>query len=160
MRRGETEIDPELIDLLRRALDSLGDPLEETQPPQQRTSAPGARTVPYIDDDAGNLLLIERLLSRHPRFRLLQAPDGTTGLELARRELPDVILLDLILPDTSGADVLVTLASDPATNEIPVIVVSSEAYPATIDQILACGVRRYLTKPLDLDKLIAALDGV
>ncbi len=121
----------------------------------------GARTpsqkVLYIEDNGSNLRLIERLLQRRSGVRLLTATNGRDGLEITRRERPDLVLLDSHLPDLPGHEVLAALQADPATQEIPVVVVSADALPASIERMLAAGARDYLTKPLDVHRLVETM---
>ena len=91
-------------------------------------------------------------------WKLLSAMQGSIGLELARQHRPDLLLLDLHLPDMSGADVLRSLLDDPRTRNIPAVVVSADATPGQIPKLLAAGAKAYLTKPLDLRRLLAVID--
>ncbi len=120
------------------------------------TSAPPfapreARTLLYIEDNASNRSLVVHLLEDRPGTRLLTAGHGEEGIELARTHLPDLILLDLHLPDLDGWEVLARLRRDPATRRIPVLAVSADANRETIDRLLVAGARAYLTKPLNID---------
>ncbi len=125
------------------------------------TLVPGtSMVVLYIEDTASNLQLVQSLLQRRPEIRLLTSTQGTTGIELARRHAPDAVLLDLHLPDIGGEEVLRVLKEDPATAAIPVIVVSADAAPAKIEELRALGAADYLTKPLDVRRLLEALDGI
>jgi PAS domain S-box-containing protein len=121
-------------------------------------SSKGALTVLYIEDNLSNLRLIERIFSRHPSIKLLSASEGRACLELARAHRPDVILLDLNLPDMSGYDVLIRLQRDPLCVTIPVIVISADATRAQIKKLTTAGVSDYLTKPLDIKKFMEVLD--
>jgi len=114
--------------------------------------------VLHIEDNASNLKLVERILSRRPAIRLVEARDGETGLDLARRVLPELILLDLRLPGISGEEVMRRLREDPATRGIPTVVVSAEARPAESDRLLAAGADDYLVKPIDVENLLAIVD--
>ena len=114
-------------------------------------------TVLYIEDNASNLRLVERLLARHPWLRLLSASSGETGLELARREPPDLVLLDLHLPGVSGLQVLAALRADETTRDIPVVALSADATRATIERVLDAGVAAYLVKPLNVEHLLHTL---
>jgi PAS domain S-box-containing protein len=114
--------------------------------------------VLYIEDNLSNVRLIERVLDRRPQTRLLSAIQGQLGLDLAREHQPDLILLDLHLPDIPGEEVLRRIREDPRTREIPVVVLSADATPGQIDRLLAMGARAYLTKPLDVRKLFTLLD--
>jgi CheY-like chemotaxis protein len=78
---------------------------------------------------------------------------GKLGIDLARRHLPDLILLDLHLPDLHGREVLRQLKRDPATAAIPVVVLSADATVAQIRRLREDGAIEYLTKPIDLDLL-------
>ncbi len=125
--------------------------------PSRRTARRRTRTILYVEDNASNLRLIERLLQRHPGVRLLTATLGREGLELARRRRPDLILLDLHLPDLSGREVIGMLRGDPDTRAIPVVVVSADALPTSIEELRAAGARHYLTKPVDVHRLMELL---
>jgi CheY-like chemotaxis protein len=93
-------------------------------------------------------------MAGQPTYRLLSAMLGGLGLDLARQHRPDVILLDLNLPDMSGGDVLRHLRDDPRTRDIPVIVISADATRDHVEKLLAAGARAYLTKPLDIRELL------
>ena len=110
-------------------------------------------TVLYIEDNLSNLKLIEQTLGRDDDVQLLTAIQGGMGLHLAREHVPELILLDLHLPDMPGATVLRRLMEDPETRDIPVIVVSADATDRQIQRLLDAGARSYLTKPLDLAEL-------
>jgi len=112
----------------------------------------------YIEDNPSNLRLIEQTLARRPGVRLLSAMLGRLGLDLAREHRPDLIALDLHLPDISGETVLTQLRSDPLTKDIPVIILSADATRRQIDHLLAAGAQAYLTKPLDVRSFLATLD--
>jgi CheY-like chemotaxis protein len=82
------------------------------------------------------------------------------GLDLAAEHDPDLILLDLHLPDMPGQEVLRRLRAEPRTAEVPVVILSADARPALVDQLLGEGVRAFLTKPLDVKELLELLDAV
>jgi PAS domain S-box-containing protein len=117
-----------------------------------------AATVLYVEDNLSNFKLIEELMALRPGVKLIPAMQGRMGLDLARQNHPDVILLDVHLPDISGDEVLRRLRDDPETRHIPVVVISADATPRQIDRLRAAGAREYLTKPLDVKKLLALLD--
>ena len=83
---------------------------------------------------------------------------GRLGLDLAREHRPDLILLDLHLPDISGEDVLQGLRQVPELHEIPVIVISADATRGRIERLLSMGVVDYLPKPLDIKRFLQLLD--
>jgi CheY-like chemotaxis protein len=117
------------------------------------------RTILYIEDNPAYVSLMEGLVDeQRPRVRLLSADLGGLGLTLAREHRPDVILLDLHLPDMEGTAVLRALRQDPALRHIPVIVVSAESDPNLPTELLAAGVLAYLKKPFDFPRFFTVLD--
>lgn len=112
----------------------------------------------YVEDNAPNLALVEQLLGRRGDVTLLSATTGARGLELAREQLPDAVLLDINLPDISGIDVLRLLREQPQTARIPVVALSSDAFPRQIEQGIAAGFFRYLTKPFQFATFLDAVD--
>jgi signal transduction histidine kinase/ActR/RegA family two-component response regulator len=116
-------------------------------------------TVLYIEDNASNVRLVERVMGqRRPGITLLTANDGETGIAVALEKHPGLIFLDLHLPDTPGEEVLRRLWADPRTRQIPVAVLSADATSNQSRRLLAAGATAYLTKPLDVSKLLALLD--
>ncbi|MBA2475816.1 MAG: response regulator, partial [Actinobacteria bacterium] len=113
--------------------------------------------VLYIEDNLSNLRLVERVLARFPHVELLVAMQGTLGLELAHRHGPDLILLDLHLPDIDGEQVLARLRAEPETADIPVIVLSADATPKRVEPLRAAGMEEYLSKPFDVVRLMELL---
>jgi CheY-like chemotaxis protein len=111
-------------------------------------------TIVYIEDNISNVKLVERLIHRLPEVRLIPAMQGKLGIDLARRHHPDLILLDLHLPDLHGREVLEQLKRDPATAAIPVVVVSADATPGQVEQLMAGGATDYLAKPIDVEMLL------
>ncbi|HEX2081277.1 MAG TPA: ATP-binding protein, partial [Longimicrobium sp.] len=120
--------------------------------------AHGDATLLYIEDNLANLSLVETFLLSRPAWRLMPALQGLIGVELAREHRPDLILLDLHLPDMSGEEVLRRLHSDPRTSRIPVVIISADATRESVERLRAAGADAYLTKPLDLDEFLATLE--
>jgi CheY-like chemotaxis protein len=114
----------------------------------------------YVEDNLSNLTLMERILARQDRIELLSAMSGGHALGLARLHRPDLILLDLHLPDVPGDEVLSFLRQDTVCRNIPVVVLSADATQSQIDRLISAGAYAYLTKPLDLKRFIALLDEV
>jgi signal transduction histidine kinase/CheY-like chemotaxis protein len=139
-------------------------PLDEIQEPGDAPDSAGLegypepRIVLYVEDNSANLKLMEKIIGHRSGLRLIGATLGRTGLDLARTHAPDLILLDLHLPDIPGQDVLRQLQDDPATNQIPVVVVSADATPGQIDRLVAAGAQSYLTKPLDVGSILNLFD--
>jgi CheY-like chemotaxis protein len=116
-------------------------------------------TVLYIEDNIGNVRLMERLLAHRPNIRLITSLQGSLGFELAQLHRPDLILLDVHMPDVSGIDVLAHLRSDDRTSYIPVVMLSADASQEQVRRFSDAGARDYLTKPLDLQYFLTLLDG-
>ena len=114
-------------------------------------------TVLYIEDNPSNLSLVEYVLAQHPQVRLLAAMRGAEGLEIARRDQPDMVLLDLHLPDMTGWEVLAALQADERTRSIPIAGVSADATRGTIARLLDAGACAYLSKPLNVEHLLHTL---
>lgn len=104
----------------------------------------------YIEDNLSNLQLIEAIIRDEPHYELISAMQGQIGLDLARLHHPDLILLDLHLPDLPGDQVLERLKAQPATAGIPVVMLSAVAMDSEIKRLLAGGAVAYLTKPLNI----------
>ena len=122
---------------------------------------PGAAgVVVYIEDDPVNVLLMEQYVALCADVQLLVARDGASGLELARHWMPNLILLDMQLPDMSGLDVLDRLRADPATSGLRVVALSADAMPAQVAEAIARGAEAYWTKPLALSKFKSELPKV
>jgi CheY-like chemotaxis protein len=98
------------------------------------------------------------VLARRPGVRLVGAAHGQAGLDLVRADPPDLILLDLHLPDMHGEEVLRRLWEDARTRAIPVAVLSADATPTQTSRLLAAGATAYLTKPIDVSQVLQLLD--
>ena len=141
----------------------LASALPERGPEAQAApSAPPAEGEPhlvlYVEDNPANLRLVEEIVAFRRDLRLLSAPDGHLGLELAKAHRPDAILMDLNLPGMSGFEVLRQLRADPETTWIPVIALTANAMPRDIERGMAAGFHRYLTKPIDIEKFTEAIN--
>jgi CheY-like chemotaxis protein len=117
-----------------------------------------AGTILYVEDNGSNVRLMERLLGRRDGIRLLTADSGAAALDLLARDRPDLILLDLHLPDMPGEDVLHALQADAGTRDIPIVILTADATSDHTDRLLAAGARAYLTKPLQLARLLQLFD--
>jgi PAS domain S-box-containing protein len=134
----------------------LATPSTITQAPVQ-TGAP-LRTLLYVEDNPANLKLVEQLIDRRPDMRLLVAGDGDLGVQLARANHPEVILMDINLPGISGIEALKILREDPETAHIPVVALSANAMPRDVEKGLQAGFFRYLTKPIKVNEFMDTLD--
>jgi signal transduction histidine kinase/ActR/RegA family two-component response regulator len=119
-----------------------------------------AATVLLVEDDPATRQMMSAIFERRPELRMVATDSGASVVELARRETPDVILLDLHLPDLGGEQVLDELKRDPETDGIPVIVVSADATTETIARVYQAGARQYLTKPVHAQAVLDVLDGI
>jgi CheY-like chemotaxis protein len=112
--------------------------------------------VLYIDDSQDNIFLLQRLFKRScPDVELHTTMTGRDGIRAAIDDQPALILLDNRLPDTNGEQVLRQLAANPATAAIPVVILSGDSNPVTINELLAAGAADFLVKPFDIHKLLA-----
>jgi CheY-like chemotaxis protein len=115
-------------------------------------------TILYIEDNLYNVQLVERLLLQRPDIQLLTSVQGSPGIEIAQLRHPDLILLDVHLPDINGFDVLQRLRTDPVTATIPIVVLSADATPGQVRKFSEAGANEYFTKPLDLKLLLGLID--
>jgi CheY-like chemotaxis protein len=114
--------------------------------------------VLYVEDNASNLHLVRRIFRDRRDVALHTASCGVEGLEMARGEMPGLILLDLHLPDMPGVEVLDALRNDPRTAAIPVVVVSADATVGQIAHLHAKGAADYVTKPFEVPRLLAVVE--
>lgn len=131
-------------------------PAHVLDPPQGSEACP--YSVLFVDDELANVRLMECIFRRRPEVRLLTAVRGSMGVQLAREHHPDLILLDLNLPDLSGDSVLRLLRADPATGEIPIIMISGDSVPEQMRRMLDLGASGYITKPFDIRELLGLVD--
>ena len=148
-----------LLEIIDRELDDLAPAIENLDPPS-RSISPQPCEVLYIEDEPANVVLVERTLKLRPALRLLHAGTGESGLDLARSHLPRLILLDLNLPDVDGGEVLRRLREEALTDAIPVVVISADATGSQIERLLSAGAHDYLTKPFDIQNLLAVIDQI
>jgi len=109
-------------------------------------------TILYIEDDPASRALVERTL-RHAGYSVLVADTGLQGIDLARRETPDLILTDINLPDLSGREVTTTLRSDERFHRTPIVALTAQIFGESRELTAAAGITGYLTKPVDIEAL-------
>lgn len=132
-------------------------PAEEFEDSKTLRDGQEGSVVLYIEDDPVNQILVEQMLLRCGGVQLLQAENGKDGIALARKRRPDLVLLDMHLPDMTGFDVLAALRSDSRTQALRVVAVSANAMAVDIEKAMALGVLDYWTKPLKLEKFMAGI---
>ena len=134
-------------------------PSTSVSPPERIPSAgPVASTVLYVEDNLSNVTLMERIMSLRPHVTLVVAQTGRAGFEHALRHRPDLILIDLNLPDIGGEDLLLELRDSPLTANTPIVVLSGDTWPERRERLLAAGANDYLTKPFDIDDILRLVD--
>ncbi len=116
-------------------------------------------TILYIEDNADNLLLVRRALEARG-YRVVEAEDGLVGLAQVEREKPDVVLLDINLPDVDGYEVVRRLRANPAWRTLPVVAITAKALPGDAERALAAGCDLYMSKPIAVRALWAALERI
>lgn len=116
------------------------------------------RRVLCIEDDLTNRQLLHEIGKLSEGLEFLMAARASEGLRIARSMRPDAILLDLMLPDGPGEEVLAALRADPLTSETPVIIVSADNEPQRRMNLEAAGAVAYLTKPIDIPALVTTID--
>jgi PAS domain S-box-containing protein len=133
--------------------------------PRSEGAAPTPAAAPdstvrilYIEDNVANAELMTRIVALRPGAALRLASDGEGGLRWARSEVPDLVFLDLHLPDMSGDQVLSRLRHDPVTAAVPVVVVTADASPEVRQRALRHGATGVLTKPVDVPDVLAWID--
>jgi PAS domain S-box-containing protein len=117
-------------------------------------------TLLYVEDNAPNVRVVEHLLRLRPQWRLLHAGLGSLGIELAEAHQPDLVLLDLHLPDLSGHQVLQAIRARQSIRDTPVVVLTADASVGLAHRLRDAGASGYFTKPLDIDRVLDYLDDV
>jgi len=133
-------------------------PLFEDTPTAATLTGVRRKRLLYIEDNPVNLMIVQELIARRPDLRLDSAADGEGGVRTAQAQHPDLILIDMQLPDFDGHEVLRRLRADPRTADIPCIALSANAMPQDIERALAAGFADYWTKPLDFRAFMKSLD--
>ncbi|PCJ33573.1 MAG: two-component system response regulator [Moraxellaceae bacterium] len=111
------------------------------------------KKILVIDDDESLQRQVEFRLKRHENAKVIQAIDGTHGVEMAKKKLPDLIILDWMLPDISGPEVLIKLKACENTSNIPVLMLTGKSKIGDIEDAFELGAEGYLTKPFSLSNL-------
>ncbi|MED5596233.1 PAS domain S-box protein [Janthinobacterium sp. P210006] len=148
-------------------LDTMAAPSSSLQPETEALSGPaadagndadGQALLLYVEDNPASLRLVEDIVSFLPHLRMIAATDARQGIALALEHHPDVILMDINLPGMNGNQAQRILRNDTRTAHIPVIALTANAMKGDIRHGLASGFFRYLTKPVEIAQLTAAID--
>jgi PAS domain S-box-containing protein len=142
----------ELLDLARQ------DGAAPATPMPPAPTVLGPLRVLCVEDNPVNLLLVRELLAQRPGVRLFEAVDGRSGIEAALADPPDLLLLDLQLPDMPGLQVLQRLRGEPSLAGCRFVALSADAMPAHIAKALSQGFDDYWTKPIDFAQFLAGID--
>ena len=106
-----------------------------------------------VEDNPQNMRLVRKIL-QHQGFTVIEAPDGLTGVDLAHKETPDLILMDINLPDIDGLEATARIKANPDLQGIPVVALTANAMYGDEERALAAGCDGYISKPVSRAKLI------
>lgn len=112
-----------------------------------------------IEDNEDNLALMRLFLERS-KYEVLEATDGLTGLDIASKEQPDIILLDLAMPEMDGWEVARKLKANILTKEIPIIAVTAHSLPKDRERAREAGCEAVIGKPFSVANLIAEIENM
>lgn len=152
-----------LLTLIDELLEIAGPKNQEAPAPSGQISqtldstALPSVAILYIEDQPLNQRLVERILQPYTQYRLISSTLGADGIESAKKHRPDLILLDLNLPDMRGDEVLHQLKADPTTRHIPVVMVSADAMQGRSDQLRQQGASAYISKPYKVTELLETI---
>jgi len=149
-----------IVTLRRAQMPVLGSAFGGAEAGAHAVDASRISTVLMVEDNRANIELVVQILACRPNIKLISAMTGRLAIDLARENRPDLIVLDLNLPDVNGEEVLVQLRNTPATRDVPVLVSSAEVTPKNIDRLMGKGATGYVTKPLEIAKFLSVVDGI
>src|ERR1700736_2192386 len=113
----------------------------------------------YVEDNDDNVYMLKNRLSR-AGFSVVVATDGAQGIAMATSEQPDLILMDLTLPDIRGEEATRRIKADPATKQIPVIALTANAMAGDREKAIAAGCDDFDTKPVDMPRLLGKIEAL
>jgi two-component system, cell cycle response regulator DivK len=116
------------------------------------------RRLLYVEDNEDNLYMLQLWFDVLGDYDILSARDGAAGIAMAAAERPDLILMDLNLPEIDGWEATRRLKADPATRDIPIIALSAHAIAGDREKALAAGCDEFDTKPIEFDRLLAKIE--
>jgi CheY-like chemotaxis protein len=118
------------------------------------------RKLLYIEDNEDNLYMLTLWFDVLGGYEIVSAPDGAAGIAMAAAELPDLILMDLNLPEIDGWEATRRLKADPATRDIPIIALTAHAMAGDREKAITTGCDDFETKPIEFDRLLAKIERV
>jgi CheY-like chemotaxis protein len=142
---------------LPRSTEPLGQ-LQFSLTGENDPASPGQFLILYIEDNLANIRLMQGLLVQRPKIKLLVALRGDVGLEMAWTHKPNLVLLDMHLPDMTGLEVLDSLQETKETCDIPVVVISADSSPRQAERVKARGATAFIQKPFNLAEFLRMLD--
>jgi two-component system, cell cycle response regulator DivK len=116
------------------------------------------RKLLYVEDNDDNIYMLTLWFDVAGGYEIVNAPDGAAGIAMATAELPDLILMDLNLPEIDGWEATRRLKADPATRDIPIIALTAHAMAGDREKALATGCDEFETKPIDFDRLLPKVE--
>lgn len=131
---------------------------QESEKDSESSTSDDTFSLLYIEDNPYNLKLVEDILEEYSEIKLLSAPQAKMGLELAQAHKPDLILMDINLPEMDGIEAFKRLQNFEQTCDIPVIALSANAMQGDIDKALKTGFTSYITKPIDIDNFRTVIE--
>jgi CheY-like chemotaxis protein len=116
-----------------------------------------AKKILLVDDSSTTLMMEQMILSKRTQYTLLTARDGQEAVEKATREMPDLILMDVIMPRMNGYEACKEIRRRPGTQQIPVIMVTTRGEPENVETGYAAGCSDYITKPINSVELVTKI---
>jgi len=127
---------------------------------QMNSTVKSSKNILYIEDDPANMRLVESIIKKYTTYSFLSAVNGNDGIDVAVKQQPDLILLDINLPDLNGFEVLQKLRSHRELINTPVVAVSANAMQHDVDKSLASDFFDYVTKPIDVSLLLNIINKI
>jgi CheY-like chemotaxis protein len=118
------------------------------------------RKLLYIEDNEDNLYMLQLRFDVLGGYEIVSTSDGAAGIAIATAELPDLILMDLNLPEIDGWEAARRLKAEPATRDIPIIALTAHAMAGDREKAIAAGCDDFETKPVEFDRLLAKIEQV
>jgi len=113
--------------------------------------------VLYVEDNPANMRLVEQLLKTFPDIELVGAETAEDGLEMAQKDVPDLVLMDINLPGMNGYEALDELKKIEKTKDVPVVAISANALASDVEKGINAGFSDYITKPINLQAFFTTI---